>query len=63
MKKKRFNLFLLLTAIALLILAACGADGGTGTKDKDNSASSDKPASDIKLMSLLTGGTQELTMH
>lgn len=58
MKKKRFNLFLLLTAIALLILAACGADGGTGTKDKDNSASSDKPASDIKLMSLLTGGTQ-----
>ena len=58
MKKKRFNLFLLLTAIALLILAACGSDGGTGTKDKDNSASSDKPASDIKLMSLLTGGTQ-----
>lgn len=58
MKKKRFNLFLLLTAIALLILAACGADGGTGTKGKDNSASSDKPASDIKLMSLLTGGTQ-----
>jgi len=58
MKKKRFNLFLLLTAFALLILAACGADGGTGTKDKDNSASSDKPASDIKLMSLLTGGTQ-----
>jgi len=58
MKKKRFNLFLLLTAFALLILAACGADGGTGTKDKDNSVSSDKPASDIKLMSLLTGGTQ-----
>ncbi|AVK82489.1 immunogenic protein [Lysinibacillus sp. B2A1] len=60
MKKKRFNLFLLLTAIALLILAACGSDGGTGTKDtdKDDSASSDKPASDIKLMSLLTGGTQ-----
>ncbi|MGG2057616.1 TAXI family TRAP transporter solute-binding subunit [Lysinibacillus pakistanensis] len=58
MKKKRFNLFLLLTAFALLILAACGADGGTGTKDKDNSVSSDKSASDIKLMSLLTGGTQ-----
>ncbi|WP_445479203.1 TAXI family TRAP transporter solute-binding subunit [Lysinibacillus irui] len=60
MKKRQFNLFMLLSIFALLILAACGTDSGSGSKDTsgDDSASSDKPASDIKFLSLLTGGTQ-----
>ena len=57
MKKKQFRLFMLLSAIALLILAACGSDNSTGS-DKENgnsdTASSEKP----KFLSLLTGGTQ-----
>lgn len=60
MKKRQFNLLMLLSIFALLILAACGSDSGSGSKDTsgDDSASSDKPASDIKFLSLLTGGTQ-----
>ncbi|MFJ3390435.1 TAXI family TRAP transporter solute-binding subunit [Lysinibacillus sp. NPDC086135] len=56
MKKKQFRLLMLLSAFALLILAACGSDSGTGSKDsnKGESASSDKP----KFLNLLTGGTQ-----
>lgn len=47
---------MLLSAFALLILAACGSDSGTGSKDsnKGESASSEKP----KFLNLLTGGTQ-----
>lgn len=60
MKKRQFNLLMLLSIFALLILAACGSDSSSGSKDTsgDDSASSDKPASDIKFLSLLTGGTQ-----
>lgn len=60
MKKRQFNLLMLLSIFALLILAACGSDSGSGSKDTsgDDSASSDKSASDIKFLSLLTGGTQ-----
>ncbi|MFJ8088317.1 TAXI family TRAP transporter solute-binding subunit [Lysinibacillus sp. NPDC095746] len=56
MKKKQFRLLMLLSAFALLILAACGSDSGTGSKDsnKGESASSEKP----KFLNLLTGGTQ-----
>ena len=56
MKKKQFRLLMLLSAIALLILAACGTDSGTGSKDSENgdTASSKKP----DFISLLTGGTQ-----
>jgi len=55
-KKKQFRLLMLLSAFALLILAACGSDSGTGSKDsnKGESASSEKP----KFLNLLTGGTQ-----
>jgi len=47
---------MLLSAFALLILAACGSGSGTGSKDasKGDSTSSDKP----KFLNLLTGGTQ-----
>ncbi|MGE8004849.1 TAXI family TRAP transporter solute-binding subunit [Lysinibacillus sp. NPDC093216] len=60
MKKKQFRLLMLLSAFTLLILAACGSDSGTGSKDtnKGDSASSEKPSSDIKFLNLLTGGTQ-----
>ncbi|MFJ5766226.1 TAXI family TRAP transporter solute-binding subunit [Lysinibacillus sp. NPDC093210] len=58
MKIKKFKLLMLLSAIALLILAACGTDSGTGSNDKEDTngdaASSEKP----KFLSLLTGGTQ-----
>lgn len=56
MKKKQFRLFMLLSAIALLILAACGTDSSTGSKDSGNgdTVSSEKP----DFISLLTGGTQ-----
>ncbi|MFE3577524.1 TAXI family TRAP transporter solute-binding subunit [Lysinibacillus sp. NPDC059133] len=56
MKKKQFRLLMLLSAFALLILAACGSDSGTGSKDSDkgDSTASDKP----KFLNLLTGGTQ-----
>ncbi|MDM5246111.1 TAXI family TRAP transporter solute-binding subunit [Lysinibacillus sp. G4S2] len=56
MKKKQFRLLMLLSAFALLILAACGSGSGTGSKDasKGDSTSSDKP----KFLNLLTGGTQ-----
>lgn len=56
MKKKQFRLLLLLSAFALLILAACGSDSETSSKDSknDESASSEKP----KFLNLLTGGTQ-----
>ncbi|MFJ7668686.1 TAXI family TRAP transporter solute-binding subunit [Lysinibacillus sp. NPDC097195] len=56
MKKKHFSLLMLLSAIALLILAACGTDSSTGSKDSGNgdTASSKKP----DFISLLTGGTQ-----
>ncbi|MFJ8460947.1 TAXI family TRAP transporter solute-binding subunit [Lysinibacillus xylanilyticus] len=56
MKKKQFRLLMLLSAFALLILAACGSDGGTGSKDTDkgDSTASEKP----KFLNLLTGGTQ-----
>ncbi|WP_139114473.1 MULTISPECIES: TAXI family TRAP transporter solute-binding subunit [Lysinibacillus] len=52
MKKKQFRLLMLLSAFALLILAACG----TGSKDTDkgDSTASEKP----KFLNLLTGGTQ-----
>lgn len=60
MRKKQFNLLMLLSIFALMILAACGTGSGSGSKETsgDDSASSDKPASDIKFLSLLTGGTQ-----
>jgi len=47
---------MLLTAFALLILAACGSDSGTSSKDSDkgDSTASAKP----KFLNLLTGGTQ-----
>ena len=47
---------MLLSAFALLILAACGSDSGTGSKDTDkgDSTASEKP----KFLNLLTGGTQ-----
>lgn len=47
---------MLLTAFALLILAACGSDSGTSSKDSDkgDSTASVKP----KFLNLLTGGTQ-----
>ncbi|MBG9456861.1 immunogenic protein [Lysinibacillus sphaericus] len=56
MKKKQFRLLMLLSAFALLILAACGSDSGAGSKDsdKDDSTASAKP----KFLNLLTGGTQ-----
>ncbi|MGE7947471.1 TAXI family TRAP transporter solute-binding subunit [Lysinibacillus sp. NPDC093688] len=56
MKKKQFRLLMLLSAFALLILAACGSDSGSGSKDSDkgDSTASDKP----KFLNLLTGGTQ-----
>ncbi|MGE7944389.1 TAXI family TRAP transporter solute-binding subunit [Lysinibacillus xylanilyticus] len=56
MKKKQFRLLMLLSAFALLILAACGSDSGTGSKDTDkgDSTASEKP----KFLNLLTGGTQ-----
>ncbi|MFJ8520057.1 TAXI family TRAP transporter solute-binding subunit [Lysinibacillus xylanilyticus] len=56
MKKKQFRLLMLLSAFALLILAACGSDSGAGSKDSDkgDSTASDKP----KFLNLLTGGTQ-----
>ncbi|MGE8000774.1 TAXI family TRAP transporter solute-binding subunit [Lysinibacillus sp. NPDC093190] len=56
MKKKQFRLLMLLSAFALLILAACGSDSETGSKDsnKGESTSSEKP----KFLNLLTGGTQ-----
>ena len=60
MKKKQFRLFMLLSAIALLILAACGTDSSTGSKDSEkgntngDTATTEKP----KFLSLLTGGTQ-----
>ena len=60
MKKKQFRLLMLLGAIALLILAACGTDSSTGSKDSEkenangDSANTEKP----DFISLLTGGTQ-----
>lgn len=60
MKKKQFRLLMLLSAFALLILAACGSDSENETTDKDKddtggeSAATDKP----DYLSLLTGGTQ-----
>ncbi|KOY84121.1 TAXI family TRAP transporter solute-binding subunit [Lysinibacillus macroides] len=60
MKKKQFKLLMLLSIFALFILAACGSDSGSEpeSSEGDDSASSDKPTSDIKFLSLLTGGTQ-----
>ncbi|WP_341301415.1 TAXI family TRAP transporter solute-binding subunit [Lysinibacillus sp. FSL H8-0500] len=60
MKKKQFKLLMLLSIFALFILAACGSDSGSEPESSggDDSASSDKPTSDIKFLSLLTGGTQ-----
>ncbi|MFJ7733749.1 TAXI family TRAP transporter solute-binding subunit [Lysinibacillus sp. NPDC097231] len=58
MKKKQFRLLILLSAFALLILAACGADSGTGSKDS-NKGDSDSASSDkLDFLNLLTGGTQ-----
>lgn len=56
MKKKQFRLLMLVSAFALLILAACGSDSGTSSKDSDkgSSTASAKP----KFLNLLTGGTQ-----
>lgn len=55
MRKKQFNLLMLLSILALMILAACGSDSGSGSKDTgDDSESTEKP----KFLSLLTGGTQ-----
>ncbi len=56
MKKKQFRLLMLLSAFALLMLAACGSDSGVGSKDSDkgDSTASDKP----DFLNLLTGGTQ-----
>lgn len=55
MKKKQFNLIMLLSIFALMILAACGSDSGSGSKDTgEDSESTEKP----KFLSLLTGGTQ-----
>lgn len=56
MKKKQFKLLMLLSVFALLILAACGSDSGSGSKDSDkgDSTASAKP----KFLNLLTGGTQ-----
>lgn len=55
MRKKQFNLLMLLSILALMILAACGSDSGSGSKDTgDDSESIEKP----KFLSLLTGGTQ-----
>lgn len=55
MKKKQFNLIMLLSIFALMILAACGTGSDSGLKDTgDGSESSDKP----DFLSLLTGGTQ-----
>jgi len=56
MKKKQFKLLMLLSAFALLMLAACGSDSGAGSKDSDkgDSTASAKP----KFLNLLTGGTQ-----
>ncbi|MEQ6357476.1 TAXI family TRAP transporter solute-binding subunit [Lysinibacillus sp. M3] len=56
MKKKQFKLLMLLSAFALLILAACGSDSGAGSKgsDKGDSTASAKP----DFLNLLTGGTQ-----
>lgn len=55
MRKKQFNLLMLLSILALMILAACGSDSGSDSKDTgDDSESTEKP----KFLSLLTGGTQ-----
>lgn len=55
MRKKQFNFLMLLSILALMILAACGSDSGSGSKDTgDDSESTEKP----KFLSLLTGGTQ-----
>lgn len=55
MKKKQFNLIMLLSIFALMTLAACGSDSGSGSKDTgEDSESTEKP----KFLSLLTGGTQ-----
>jgi len=55
MRKKQFNLLMLLSILALMILAACGSDSGSGSKDTgDDSESTEKPT----FLSLLTGGTQ-----
>lgn len=47
MKNKRFRLFAFMTALSMLVLAACG-----GGEEKE------KTSDDIEYLSLLTGGTQ-----
>lgn len=61
MKKKQFRLLMLLSVLALMILAACGSDSENETSDGekegtsgDSTATTEKP----KFLSLLTGGTQ-----
>ncbi|MEG0259660.1 MAG: TAXI family TRAP transporter solute-binding subunit, partial [Lysinibacillus sp.] len=61
MKKKPFRLLMLLSAIAMLILAACGTDDGgskTGDTGKDKEGSKETETAEPKFLGLLTGGTQ-----
>ncbi|MET3575689.1 TRAP transporter TAXI family solute receptor [Bhargavaea ullalensis] len=55
--KKRFRFLAILSILALFALAACGSDSG-GSADGDSGGDSGKKESDIKFLSILTGGTQ-----
>lgn len=57
MKKSKLMFLSLLSVLLLMVLAACG--GEEKTTDKETSGgSSDEKATDIKFLSLATGGTQ-----
>ena len=59
MKNKSFRLLLMLAALAVFVLAACGSDKKEEpAKDEGSKEGETAKTEDIKFLSLLTGGTQ-----
>lgn len=66
MKKRKFLFLTALSLLLIMVLAACGGEEATETEDTATEATEDtntegateQPASDIKFLSLVTGGTQ-----
>ena len=61
MFKSKNMLFLMLISVLMLVLAACGTDDDTASTDEGSTnagSDSELDFGDVKLMSVLTGGTQ-----
>ncbi|MEK4630153.1 TAXI family TRAP transporter solute-binding subunit [Solibacillus sp. FSL R7-0682] len=62
MFKSKNRLFLMLISVLILVLAACGTDDETASTDEESTNGSDTNSAldfgNVKLMSVLTGGTQ-----